>query len=94
MTSPAAPPWIEPFSAEKLTTLFPEPWVQENIRRHLPTVLSALEEEGIEHPNLILVALATIRAESAGFEPIDEYRSASNTAPGGHPYGLYATAMI
>lgn len=89
MTSPAAPPWIEPFSAEKLTTLFPEPWVQENIRRHLPTVLSALEEEGIEHPNLILVALATIRAESAGFEPIDEYRSASNTAPGGHPYGLY-----
>ena len=89
MTSLAAPPSIEPFRAERLTTLFPEAGAQENIKRHLPTVLSALAEEGIEHPNLVLVALATIRAESAGFEPIDEHRSTWNTAPGGRPYGLY-----
>jgi len=35
------------------------------------------------------MALATIKAESAGFKPISEFKSKWNTSPGGIPYGLY-----
>jgi peptidoglycan L-alanyl-D-glutamate endopeptidase CwlK len=38
---------------------------------------------------MVLMALATIRAETAGFEPINEFRSRFNTSPNGHPFDLY-----
>jgi peptidoglycan L-alanyl-D-glutamate endopeptidase CwlK len=38
---------------------------------------------------MILMALATIRAETAGFIPIGEFKSKYNTSPGGHPFDLY-----
>jgi len=38
---------------------------------------------------MVLVALATIRAETESFEPIAEGRSRYNTSPGGHPFDLY-----
>jgi peptidoglycan L-alanyl-D-glutamate endopeptidase CwlK len=39
--------------------------------------------------SMVLVALSTIRAESAGFAPISEFKSRYNTSPGGHPFDLY-----
>ena len=38
---------------------------------------------------MILMALGTIRAETAGFVPISEGQSRFNTSPGGHPFDLY-----
>ncbi|MBK8190233.1 MAG: peptidoglycan-binding protein [Vampirovibrionales bacterium] len=60
-----------------------------NIDAHLPAVLQALAEAGLTQTTMTLAALATIRAESAGFAPIGEYQSSYNTDPGGRPYGRY-----
>ena len=61
----------------------------DNIRRHLPAVIAALKEFRLIEKPLVLAALATIRAESERFEPIDEEPSRYNTSPGGHLYDLY-----
>ena len=39
--------------------------------------------------SMVLAALSTIRAESAGFAPINEFKSRYNTSPGGHLFDLY-----
>ncbi len=61
----------------------------DNIKAHLPNVLQALVAAELTQRNMVLVALSTIRAESAGFAPINEYKSRYNTSPGGHPFDLY-----
>ena len=38
---------------------------------------------------MLLMALATIRAESEGFAPVPEAPSRFNTSPHGHPFDLY-----
>jgi peptidoglycan L-alanyl-D-glutamate endopeptidase CwlK len=38
---------------------------------------------------MVLMALSTIRAETAGFEPISEGKSRFNTSPNGNPFDLY-----
>jgi len=38
---------------------------------------------------MVLMALATIRAEAECFEPIPEMPSRFNTSPDGHPFDLY-----
>ena len=76
-------------TAAEVSALFPAATPRSNIARYWPYISSALAEEGIGDRAMALLALATIRAESEGFEPIDEHPSAWNTAPGGHPYGLY-----
>jgi len=60
-----------------------------NLKRHLPLVLSALKRRGLTSESVVLATLATIRAESEGFEPIDEMPSRFNTSPQGHPFDLY-----
>lgn len=60
-----------------------------HIAMYLPLVLQALSEAGLAHPAMTLAALATIRAETAGFAPIGEFVSAYNTTPGERPYGKY-----
>ena len=60
-----------------------------NIKKNLPIVLDALRLAGIADRVMVLTALATIRAESEGFEPISEGLSRYNTSPGGHPFDLY-----
>lgn len=62
---------------------------EQSIRTHLPLVCKALVERGMVDKPMVLVALATIRAESEGFEPISEGQSRFNTSPGGHPFDLY-----
>lgn len=61
----------------------------DNIRVNLPYVLNALRTERLGDKPLVLMALATIRAEAECFEPICEEKSKYNTSPGGHPYDLY-----
>ncbi|MBM3644487.1 MAG: peptidoglycan-binding protein [Alphaproteobacteria bacterium] len=60
-----------------------------NIKRHLPEVLAALKADDIGDRLMVLMALATIRAETESFEPIPEGRSVFNTSPNGHPFDLY-----
>ncbi len=60
-----------------------------NIRTYLQPVLDALNEAGLGDRDMVLMALATIAAESAGFEPLSEFKSRYNTAPGGEPFALY-----
>jgi Chitinase class I len=60
-----------------------------HIEKTLPLVLCALEEAGLGDPAMVRVALATIRAESASFEPVCEQPSHYNTSPSGQPFDLY-----
>lgn len=59
------------------------------IASNLPHILDALRRFGLVEKPMVLMALATIRAEAEGFEPIDELPSRYNTSPGGHPFDLY-----
>src|SRR5262245_10083147 len=59
------------------------------IRRHLPGVLAGLCQAGLVDKPMLLVALATIRAESEGFAPVEELVSRFNTSPDGDPFDLY-----
>lgn len=61
----------------------------DNIKKNLPFVLEAMENAGLTDKKMILMALATIRAETESFRPIDEGKSRFNTSPGGRPFDLY-----
>jgi len=60
-----------------------------NVEKYLPLVLHYLESVGLGDRDAILMALGTIRAETAGFEPISEGISQFNTSPSGNPFELY-----
>lgn len=60
-----------------------------NIKKHLPLVLDALKRRKLDDRPMVLMALATIRAETASFRPIDEGKSRFNTSPNGKPFDLY-----
>jgi peptidoglycan L-alanyl-D-glutamate endopeptidase CwlK len=60
-----------------------------NIKTHLPNILSALKALDLGDRDMILMAIGTIRAETEGFVPINEFQSRFNTAPGGTPFGLF-----
>jgi len=60
-----------------------------NIKANLPYVLKALEAANLAEKPMVLMALATIRAETEGFEPISEGKSKFNTSPNGHAFDLY-----
>ncbi len=60
-----------------------------NIQTNLPFVLQALTDVGLADTNMVLMALATIRAETGNFTPLSEFKSRFNTAPGGAPFALY-----
>jgi peptidoglycan L-alanyl-D-glutamate endopeptidase CwlK len=82
-----------PFAMESVTVpvvaeMFPGALIG-NIKTHLPNVLDGVTHEDLADRLMVLMALATIRAETAGFEPINEGRSRYNTSPNGHPFDLY-----
>jgi peptidoglycan L-alanyl-D-glutamate endopeptidase CwlK len=60
-----------------------------NIQFHLPFVLKSLLDAQLADKSMVLMALGTIRAETASFQPIDEFESTYNTPPGGPPFALY-----
>lgn len=61
----------------------------DNIRENLRFVCAGLKQNDLGDKPMVLMALATIRAETESFEPISEGRSKFNTSPGGHPFDLY-----
>lgn len=61
----------------------------DNIKTHLPSVVTGLVEMRLIDKPMVLMALSTIRAETESFEPISEGRSRFNSSPGGHPFDLY-----
>ena len=60
-----------------------------NIESNLPLVLNALATSQLADKPMVLMALATIAAETARFAAISEGESHYNTSLGGHPFDLY-----
>jgi putative chitinase len=60
-----------------------------NIAANLPPILAALTAASLDDPQMLLVAFATIRAETECFLPLAEGVSPYNTSPGGKPFDLY-----
>ncbi len=85
----AGKPAIERITPNFVRQIFPLQTPLKNINLHLPVVLQAMKEAELTEKNMLLMALATIRVETEGFEPINEFRSKFNTSPTGHPFDLY-----
>lgn len=88
LDAPAIPSVLPGVTVQMVSHMFPGTPVR-NIERHLPAVLEALVQPKLTEKSMVLMALATIRAETAAFLPIDEGRSRFNTSPHGHPFDLY-----
>lgn len=82
------PDVIPGVTAQAVSYMFPYTPL-DNIEANLPPVCDALVERGLTDKPMVLMALATIRAETESFEPAAEGRSRYNTSPGGHPFDLY-----
>jgi putative chitinase len=88
-TEPAAPAdATRRVTVEIVADMFPFTRL-DAIARNLPDVLAGLRRFGLVETPLVLMALATIRAETETFEPVDELPSRFNTSPNGHPFDLY-----
>lgn len=85
---PALADELSKFSLAKVKQMFPFT-PQANIKTNLPFVLDGLRSYSLVDRTMGLMALATIRAETEGFKPIDEMESKWNTSPGGSPFDLY-----
>ncbi|HUP41667.1 MAG TPA: peptidoglycan-binding protein [Thermoanaerobaculia bacterium] len=79
---------VERVTVEVVCEMFPGA-PRKNIEAYLPAVLDALSAAGLADLPMVLMALGTIRAETAGFAPLSEYKSKWNTSPEGHPFDLY-----
>jgi len=84
--APAAPGG--PVTVEVASRMLPSASVA-TIKQNLPIVLRALAVAGLADTPMVLMALATIRAETSSFLPISEGISRFNTSPGGQPFDLY-----
>ncbi|MBS0274453.1 MAG: peptidoglycan-binding protein [Proteobacteria bacterium] len=62
---------------------------QGNITANLRFVCDGLRACNLDDRPMLLMALGTIRAETASFRPISEGVSQYNTSPGGQPFDLY-----
>lgn len=82
---PTAIPYV---TVEKVCDMFPRT-PRPNIEKHLPYVLDGLVKATLQDKPMVLMALATIRAETESFVPMDEGQSRYNTSPGGSPFDLY-----
>jgi putative chitinase len=86
----AAPPApvIPGVTVAVVSQMFPQTPVV-NIQNNLPHVLNGLVQQSLTDKPMVLMALSTIRAETASFLPISEGQSHFNTSPGGAPFDLY-----
>lgn len=82
---PSAIPGV---TARVVSQMFPFTPI-DNIKANLPFVCDGLVQFNLVDKPMVLMALATIRAETESFEPISEGRSQFNTSPGGQPFDLY-----
>ncbi|MEW6103628.1 MAG: peptidoglycan-binding protein [bacterium] len=88
VTDISLPSVISGVTVNIVSKMFPYTPV-DNIKTNLPFVLNALMEKELVDKPMVIMALATIRAETESFEPINEGKSKFNTSPGGHPFDLY-----
>lgn len=91
--APVTRPPAEPSPASEMTAAVAARMLPGASRRavadNLPHVLAGLAEFGLTDRPMLLMAIATIAAETASFRPVDEGVSRYNTSPGGHPFDLY-----
>lgn len=85
--------WLRHAQPERLTKVFPHT-LRKNLQIYAPYVFAALDAAGYAPASanarlMGKLALALMRVECEGFEPISESPSRFNTAPGGTPFGLY-----
>jgi len=85
---PAVPSAIPNVTVQVVAQMFPLTPIG-NIKVNLPPVLDALISAKLPDRAMVLMALATIRAETESFLPISEGQSRFNTSPSGHPFDLY-----
>lgn len=88
---PDPPPIVSAIPAvtvQIVSRMFPATPVR-NISANLPFVLNSLVAPQLVEKKMVLMALATIRAETESFLPVDESLSRFNTSPGGRPFDLY-----
>ena len=76
------------FTVDAVSQMFDDA-PRRNIEKYLPAVLKSLEKQKLGDRKMILMALSTIRAESASFAPISEFQSKYNTTPGKHAFNRY-----
>jgi len=88
LQAPTLPTVIPGVTPAVVSRMFPFTPV-DNIKANLPFVCNALKEIELVDKPMVLMALATIRAETESFEPISEGKSKFNTSPGGQPFDLY-----
>lgn len=81
-------PVIPHVTVDIVSQMFPATPI-DNIKKHLPPVLDFLVQADLADRKMVLMSLATIRAETSGFQPISEFQSRFNTSPGGWPFDLY-----
>ena len=86
-TAPATSP-LPNVTPAIVSKMFPGTPVS-NIQANLPIVLQALIDAGLGDKNMVLMALGTIRAETASFLPISEGISHFNTSGKSHPFDKY-----
>lgn len=79
---------LSDITVDLVAKMFPAT-ARKNIETYLPVILKTFVDIGFTDKALVLMALATIRAESAGFQPLSEFKSKFNTSPGGHPFDRY-----
>jgi peptidoglycan L-alanyl-D-glutamate endopeptidase CwlK len=86
-------PVCDRMSVDLVARMFSPLTPRTNIEKYLPPVLRAFADAGMDDRDLVLMGLATIRAETEGFEPIDEKVSRFNSSDPADPskrFDLYA----
>lgn len=86
--APAGSGYCARVTVDAVVPMFPGT-PRSNIQANLPFVEEGLRKCDLDDRDMLLMALGTIRAETASFRPIPEGESKYNTAPGGTPFGLY-----
>lgn len=76
------------FSVNVVCRMFPAT-PRKNVEANLGAIITAMRDVGLADRKNLLMALATIRAETESFMPVKEGLSKYNTSPGGKPYDLY-----
>lgn len=84
---------IPAITPQLVKQLFPAAQL-DDIKRNLPHVLNALAAADLTTPDLIAMALATIRTEASQFLPVSEKQCALNTSTGGKPFDLYDNRAV
>src|SRR4029077_17954039 len=75
-------------TVEIVSQMFPGTPV-DTIKANLPSFLKGLEDAGLTDKDMVLMALASVRADIGTFAPIEERKSRFNTSADGHPFDLY-----